>query len=761
VLDFFSCFLFIPYRVMMMMKQNITNVFNPVFWEGGGGALAAVLMRPFLVLTLISVFLLAHAQVYLPLSNDEVVDHPIVEVQVGVPPQTLRLALALDHGSVSPLCDASLEFVLFEPSQTFRHKSRSYQTIVPQLSGQDVAEIAGTRFWANVGFDPLAGVRFSSLFPSISPAVDGVFCLGTDTSIHSPLIWRALVADRHGVRLYYDSSATTSLTGSFGKTFAMIADAKYGWMGCIDSVQASIGSMRTQGYRLCLLPHASSQSYLPQALYDQYWSQVATSSASSSSSSSSSLYASTSTSMLQWPSLRLATEDSSFSLNLGAAHILPLIDGMKSLDLTTGLPRQATTSSTGGDVLKLLSHRQSNETRLIVLAGHTLWSSTQVLLAWDESSSRVQLFARSRDHERLLTSWQALLVLLVVFLYIRWKMLRQRFDALVFADAESAYDYTIHYRFKLQSGAENLIWPWLVPIWLVPLVYLTRAENAMRAAADSPALETFEAFAAVIGLMAYGGMAVIMLLIDGHKTWRAWTDLARWMRRRVFSRQAPWYQALLPAAQRTVAVTKSQHGEVVWRDADDYQEELRYQGVRKRERQDVYPLYEHNLAISLLRDAAIDFLMGATVWLFFGPLHSRTLSQPIIFISLAVIVFVSAYHFFLYLMALVWPMVASKRAFGRVRKRLRPSTLEWLTLFVLGGMVCFVGWFLVVACLRSLLELLGSTYTATTLTFSLVVIVFLASLAVVSNSIADFDLQTRLFSPESEQDIADSTRTKI
>jgi hypothetical protein len=736
------------------------------------------LLLQLLLVCLSLAVLIARAQVYLPLNNDEVVDHPIVDVQLGVPPQTLHLALALDHQSVSTLCDASLEFVLFEPSQTFRHRSRSYETIVPQLAGQDIAEVAGTRFWATIGFDPMAGTRFSALFPTLSPAVDGVFCLGLEQDIRSPLIWSALLADRHGVRLVYEEQQQQDQqqqhsqqfrVEEFGRTLEMVDHDKYGWMGCLDAVQVSIGTTRIKDdntYRLCLLPHASTLSYLPQHLYDQYWRQVALSNGNDDQTSSL-IYESTSMSTLQWPILKLASADGTLVLNLGGPQVLPLMEGIKSLDLSTGIPRPSAPSggsggtSSSGDVLKVLSHRQSNETSLILLAGHALWSSTQMLITWDDTAAiPVQLAARARSHERLLTSWQALLVLLIVFLYIRWKMLRQRFDALLFDDAaERAYDYTIHYRFRLQSGAENLIWPWLVPLWLAPLVYLTRSRNLTITALDSQGLATFEIFAAILGVMAYAGMVVIMILVDGRKTWQAWADLARFMRLRVFSWQAPWVQALLPPSsgnslysrqKKDLAIVLEQ--DVVWQeDSEEYKDAMRAQGIHKRQRNAVYPLYEHNLSVSLVRDVAIDYLMAASAWLFFGPLHSRIFSQPVIFVALSLFVFTTVYHFFLYLMALAWPMVASKRAFGRVRKRLQPSLLEWLCLGFLAAMVAFSCWFLVVASLRGLLEVMGSSYTATTLALSIIVVIFLATLAVIANSIADFDLQTRLFSKDADQ----------
>jgi membrane protein implicated in regulation of membrane protease activity len=591
---------------------------------------------------------------------------------------------------------------------------------------------------------------------SMTALAHGLLCLD-ETQGEWP--WQRAILDRHGLRLFFPPSdngpAAAEEMGGRDDDNYVSDEIRDHWrlltapdepmlkqltvlaatlnqptplcLGCMERIVTNVNLQGGDGdddeaverlhrYRLCITPNLHA-SYVPYDLYRRYWGGA-------------SLYNASRKAVQGWSPLVFYQERSSvnwhhdppqeettrvLALQLNADNILPLMEGrVRVMDMDR--LQTTTLAATGSDTLKLVAHNVDNST--ILIGGHLLWSSAIVHLNYGprgSSSSNRKVGLVPHAHEHLLTTGEAIGLLFFAFLYARWKLGRQWFDALV----EPRYE-EIQYGFMIRSGMENLVWPFLLPLWLLPLMTVWRLPFITHLALTQRD-ESLDLGIAIVGVLAYLTVFVIAFIIDGVRVAQAFRELARWMRVAVFTRTAPWIVALWPLPEE---------------DSNGHRKRRRLQGHAYS-----YPLYEHSLTVACLRDMSIDILLGIAAWLLLSPLQSRTFSMPILFVALTVLFIYVSYHLMLHGIALAWPMVLSCRQHRRVLRKLWPSLGQVLAFFALLLGTGFAAWFLVVAAMLPLLESMGSFFAASTAALVVASALFLSTIVLLTNSVADFTLQ--------------------
>lgn len=666
-----------------------------------------------LALLVLALGVVQSERLYIPFVNDEIVDYPIVRLHLGKPEKPYRLRVIFNT-KMAPVCEMPAFVVLFSSLASLKHKSRTYETIVPQVLGRDIIEAAGWHQWVGVAF-----AHESSLWVRSSDeqgdAYEGLLCFTNADNVWP--IKQALI-DRHGI--WIDTAAPTQATEPLVKTLGVAAvhavslladetdvDQASNTSDLALALNAAIAcgwlnyrSMPTHSHihrvRLCLTPDLDD-ALVPNALFSSYFGNL-------------SIYEAQKRDPKSWPPLRFeSTTLPRAALVISGQNIMPLNDGVHALDLARLKTNPAAVM--GGDTLKLIPHSVDNTT--VLIGGHALWSSAIVHLSWtSESSGAATVALYSSLVEYVLTIGHAVTFLLIGILYIRWKLSRQSLDSS--RDATSG----IRYAYVKRSEIDDLFWPILVPLWLAPLVLVWRWQ-AIRERIHLDRVLLMVAMA----VLSYIVLLITILIVERRKMVKLTREWVIYLKRRIF-RHPKWWLSYLMLGEKQEMLQK--------------QTEIL-----------PAPVHETQLAYACVRDAAVDVLLSASAWALLGVLESHVFSLPILFASLSILAISSMYTSFTCLFTLLWPVSLSWRIKRRVSKRLQPSLGDVTALMLTLGAAVYIGYLLIAEGMYPLFLELGSPYGSNDGGLAAVAIQLIAAFLFITASAADVTIQSQLPAPPS------------
>lgn len=703
--------------------------------------------------------------IYLSFLGDEVVDYPAIRLNIGRPEQTVKLRVVFT-ANVCPLCEAGVTIALFDATKTLKHRSRTYETIVPSVVGRDIVNMAGLHSRMLIGF----------VDPNPSDLVDGIE--GYFFVMHGAP-WSSATVDRHGMRLafayganFHWKSSMTILEGRGGhqnrlqtsedadgilKQLALgtkhvpleyippgvptavdilVAHINGNNAAALASTVASrVYSDRSNNYTILVAPDLDA-SFVPLALFQRYFGDK-------------SFYTSTEAHAdpRSWEpfviALRIptttqnstrATTVTTRKLVIEGRSVLPLLEGTNAVDF--GRLEQSALAVSGSDKIKLLPHNIDNKT--IVLGGHALWASAFLHLTFardvNHHGTQVETVLLVPHHTAsTFTVFQAILILALGLTYVRWKLSRQLFDSFI------EKGHAIRHGFVVIIESDSLLWPILIPLWLAPVVVIWRSHELSQQPATL--IQESQVFHVLVtGLVVWVGALLLVAIFDVLNIIRAFKASWNEFSTQVLASPWQWFtrtyvQDDTPPAMKPNPVKKTTEGKGV--DGDD--EHLDPHGLLSPWRK----LFESNLAAYLLRDVLVDTLLGVTVWVFFITLESRVFALPVLFIMLSVVVYNNLYHFFILYFTIVWPIVAAHRRAGRAMKRVQPRSVDVLILVAIGLLVINNIVIVVNTTLFPLVENFSSVYGAGDSTAFIVMALFIMTLLFTAVLMSDRSIQTQ------------------
>lgn len=645
--------------------------------------------------------------VYLPFMNDEIVDYPIVRVTLGNPQRVYTLRVAFST-STYPLCALNPSIVLYQSQEILKKRSNTFETRIPSLLGRDFIEVTGSRYWGTIITAP------DGAFLSVGdgdPGQEGVLCL---SSAASAWPWSQAFADRHGIWL--SSDVPTALHESVTPlqpvghtsiaTSLPVQSVLNAAIGCAWFTQR-FGANGTDQVRICAVPDVDA-TFVPNHLFQRYFGEF-------------DLYTAERVDPRSWQPLVFEFQPPGRGAPLErifvAGHqILPLLDGVASINIAN---LQASASEVAGvDTLKMLPHELDNTT--VLLGGHILWASTRLYIQWPSGSPMRVIAIKAQLTEYMFTAPQAFFFILAVILHLRWKLASQTFESRV--DIKSGI---VCPDISVQSEVGDLYWPLVLPLWLAPVVFIWRASSLV---------ERIDQWDVQLALAAtfivYTFLAVALLVVDGAQIVRASRIVVRGLRKRFSQKPMRWIAYVIMGEGESEAGTKEPSV-------------LSLDSVA----------YETSLIFVCARNTAVDMLMSLTAWALLAFLESRIFSLPILFAVLCFLVLCCAYNAFIVLFITLWPIVLSRRHYGRVLRSLRSGPLEWLALgFTLLGSVISV-YLLISAAMRPLFVNLSSVYGADDQTLVVVSLLLVSILFFFATLVSDTTIQAQLLD-EHAKDIA-------
>ena len=661
-------------------------------WAKRGGAPVTLLLL--LLLGVALTHSAAGTRLYLPFANDEIVDYPIVRVSVGEPLKSYRLRLVF-HEAVAAACELPALVVLFNPQGTLKHRSRTFETLVPHVLGNDVIEIAGWRRWATIGFTQ---AHNSFIQPTSDPGdgYEGLLCFNSARNMQP---WLQATLDRHGVWLDTTNTTTTSSSSiSSSRTAAAMpgllnsdpeaTDLGMGAKSAIACEWVTHGGNLELLLRLCLTPDLDD-ALVPSAIFAQYFGNLTLYEAQHQGHP------------LAWPPLVFEKRNGE-KISFSGAHIMPLVDGVEALDLMRLKTNPA--ALTGGDTLKLLPHNGDNVT--IFLGGHILWASTRLHLQWGDAataSSSPSAQISAQDTEYVLTIWQAVAFLLIALSYIWWKLLRQNFDSRIDERTGIRYEYIV------ESNIDTVVWP-IVPLVLLPLVVIWRWP-AMAQRLD----EAFVLYFLIVGVLAYGLAVVLVFLVDFGSAATIVRSWWRYVKRRIIKHPRRWLSYLITGEGHEV--------------------------LQKQSESLLVPIYATRVPLACTLNASVDVIVAVLAWSLLAFLESHAFSLPIFFAVLSILVLSSLYQFFMLLFTTLWPLTLSYRLRGRWSRRMSPPWLHFLALLAVLFMCVHQICVLVKAAMGPLLLNVGSVYGADSVAMAVAASLVIAIFVFIASIAADATIQ--------------------
>lgn len=660
----------------------------------------------FLAVILSAVLLGQSERLYIPFVNDEIVDYPIVSIQLGNPSKPYRLRVVFTS-HVASVCDSSAFVALFNAVGTLKHKSSTFETLIPKVLGRDIIEVAGWRQWVSVAFTQQPNLMLAPSDSEQGDSYEGLLCFNAASNvwpIHQALINRhgiwidtqesSLLLKDHGTSLLDRPASIDQAGNTSDLTLALQATLGCGWLNYrFRSQPASVKRVR-----LCIAPDIDD-TLVPDSIFSDYFGDA-------------SIYEAQRNEPWDWAPLSFEHANSpKVALSIYGQHIMPLNDGVYALDLLRLKTNPA--AVVGGDTLKLLPHNGDNET--VIVGGHALWSTTLLHLSWSPSISeetRVHLYTAPVEY--VLTIWQAIALLLVGLLYIRWKLSRQSLDSGF--DPKSG----IRHGYIKRSEMDDLLWPILVPLWLTPVVVLWRYQ----AIADR-IHQGHVVFLMIMVAIAYVVMVSFIIFIDGRKAGLLIKDWLVYVKKRIFNHPTWWLEYLVLGEGRDILQKQT---EILFA-----------------------PVYETRLSYACVRDAAIDVLFGGMAWMLLAVLESHVFSLPILFASLMVLTLSLMYTLFTIVFAIFWPISLSLRIKRRLSARLQPTFGDVISLMLVMLSTIYTAYLLVSESMSPLFLAFGSPYGSGDTGLVVIAMYLLSVFAFIAASSVDVNIQNQLPAPRSMQ----------
>jgi hypothetical protein len=703
--------------------------------------------------TFIPVFA-GESSIYLSFLGDEVVDYPAVRVNIGRPEQTVKLRVIFTP-TVCPLCEAGVTIALFDSTRTLKHRSSTYETIVPTLVGRDIVNLAGVHTHLLIGF----------VDAHASDTIDGIE--GYFYIMHGDP-WTSATIDRHGLRLTFSLSTTTDLNNDpiessnndiDKEDYVPLEPIPWGRETAVDALAShfnsngasalarvtSVQSYQSKGNYTVLIAPDLDVTFVPLALFQRYFADKSFYKHGYGNSGSTNAQQQqqrqpdptlwrpfTLSLVMPLMSSALFTDESSHNsvtrpLIIEGRSILPLLEGTDAVDFDR-LEHSAVALS-GSDTIKMLPHNIDNNT--IILGGHMLWASAflHIVFTHKHHSSSVS----ATPHIVLLVPHQtaasftvghALIFLVVCLAYIRWKMSRQLYDGYTEKKHRIRFDFVVY----LES--DSLLWPILLPIWFAPLIVLARFDTLQQQPAtiltDSQLVRVM-----LTGLVSWVALVFLVATFDVLNIIKA--VKSSWHEFDTHIRPSPWrwfLQTYFPTPAKkapAVAVTKSK--------SSSEPESPVLAPWRKQ--------FENYLSSYLMRDVLADTVLAIAAWAFFIPLESRVFALPVLFVILTVNVYNNLYHFFILFFTMGWPMVAGRKRSGRFMRRTYPRSFDVIALFLILLTAINNGVLLVQTTLTPLIENFSSVYGAGEESGTVVVALFVMTTLFIAMLMADMGIQTQ------------------
>lgn len=659
--------------------------------------------------------------IYIPFVSDEVVDYPTVRISMGRPERSYQLRLDLTQPDENDTFTAAecvsvgcldqeaariasrAAVVLYDETRTLRHRSNIYETLVPGLIGRDIAHIGGTYLPVNILFLP----RPSNI-PMASSETLSLSTVGCDGYLRLSFlrnVWPLVAVDRHGVRLWTDADildtnsnnltrwddavvldACESTQLKTASTLAVAAGYPYP-LTCSGCATAWIDGL---SYPVCVVGNLDV-AFFPQTLYTSYFGRR-------------SIYDMlTKVSPDEWPSLLLTTRatgglenNKTMVFSVTNRAVLPIVDGAESLDLTY-LEQSAATAATGGDTLKLLPQTVDNVT--IILSGHLLWVSGIVMIRAPSRTTPQQTRLLVHTAEQTFTFWQAVLFIIILFCYLRWKM-----STISYVNEAQP----VAHAYVERSGADGVIWPYAMPLWLAPLVIGWRWDAVQTLVGTQLDARVFTQ-AVVGGAIAFG---LLMIVLPTE-----WKLLKQWS---VHSQRY---------AARYLRQTPNQ---LIYTLFIDPQQITDNAGERNKMR------YHRSVSVTALRDTAIEAASATMVWFFFAPLESRAFALPMMLILLTALSACTLYHLFTVAYTTIWPPITSWWRFGYVRTRVQLVRIDVAILLGLVVASAHMGYLTLYGALIPLFV----QYATPMPIFSTIATLFISTIVFLTGALADMGLQS-------------------
>lgn len=614
--------------------------------------------------------LAAESSIYLPFVSDEVVDYPTVRIVMGKPERTYHLRLDLSDSSMntSLRTASNAAILLYDDARTLRHRSTTYETLLPGILGRDMVQMGDTYMRANILFAVRPSAIPSASADSISLSVVG--CDGRLWLAALYELWPMVSIDRHGVRLsgltsqdvpdYSDRLATEqwgqALTlsacdsSTLNKTQQLGRSMNYPYgIECAGCVVAEIDAAH---YTTCVATNIDA-SFMPQGLYTMH---MGTENIYTLLAGDDPIHDT------NWPNLHLLLRNGdrgAMPLSLLNHVVLPIVDGSGAFDMSR-LEQTAALSATGSDALKVLPHTVDSTT--IVLGGHVLWTLSILMKQRDVTNAQTEVRLLSHAAEDTFTFGEAIVFLFVVLLYLRWKL------AIVKIEPHYIENVTTPF-FIVRSGSDNILWPYALPLWFLPLVIALRW-STVQALVGIQIDPHIHMHVVVGGSVALASLLVLLPL--------EWGEITRWYRK-------------LRQRQR------EQYGrrwrQWLWSFFTD--PSVAIKTANERNKLD----YEQHVATTSLRDAAIEVLSVTAIWFFFAPLESRNFALPVMLALLSVLTSCVIYHFCIVLFIIVWPAVQRRyqqhKKWSRLYTRLREEIVAVVVVLALAVAVAHSGYLLV------------------------------------------------------------------
>ena len=394
------------------------------------------------------------------IANTGYLDHMHTELTIGLPGRTYQMRLVfseheLRHTGRQTECPPLPRIVLFADDVVYH--SMSYETIAEDCQGRDAVDWMGMRWIGMIGFG--ARVRDDDL------ECDGLFYVGPSFLSALPSISpTAYVASRNAFDVQIDLQAYTDIDASaqasaLGKpipetlhpepwtmdrppgvkplcTIDMDVDAGRVWDLCGHMTDSAIGVVSnvyagplkdmTGPYNLCVAPD-SVVSYVPGTLFRAYfhgksilhdnarkWEDLVVEAAGVQAATSCRL------------TVRGGDMLPEYSISPGHGN-LPTDRVLQSLTAAASTRKLGAQPwmreganriehvSRGFDALKLHPHTKDEKT--LIVGGNVLWSAA--ILGISPGDNHAQLVALSRG--ALPTIFDVVLVIALLFLYLRWK----------------------------------------------------------------------------------------------------------------------------------------------------------------------------------------------------------------------------------------------------------------------------------------------------------------------------------------------------